>query len=144
MSETNVAGPKPGFKFWRTVGLGMTVLIAAAILLSVGRSLLDPVSFAQGIGLPLAGGAEHDPFLAVYAIRSLALCVFALVLVWRCDLGALETFVLVAVLIPLGDAALVGSEGAPLLKIARHLGTAVFLLLTYAALHAARVRSETR
>ena len=138
MTEATIAAHDgSGSRIWRFVGIAMTALLALAILASAARAFLDPTALALGMGLPLAAGA-HDPFVGVYGIRSFALSLIALVLIWRGDLKALQVFVLVAALIPLGDAILVAGEGAPVLKVARHLGFVAFLLLDFAALRAAR------
>jgi len=66
----------------------------------------------------------------VYAIRSFFLGVFGFALLLSRSYKTLTLYALVAVLMPIGDALLVAVKGGAVEVIARHILTAVFLLLT--------------
>lgn len=115
---------------WRSVGVWMTVILIGYILFNAVRATANPVDFAGSFGLPL-GITDSSAFVLVYAIRSLFLGLFGLGLLLRRDFKGLALYALVAVVMPLGDAALVALEGAPTATVIRHLLIAAFLILTW-------------
>lgn len=112
----------------RAVGVWMAVFLIAGTAFNAVQAIWDPVEFASRFGVPVA--PDTTAFVSVYAIRALFLGVFAGALVWRRDFRSLALFVLVAVIMPLGDAALVAYQAGPLITVVRHLLIAVFLLAT--------------
>jgi hypothetical protein len=106
----------------------MVVILIVYILFSAFRSLLNPVEFATSFGLPLAS-ANNYGFVYVYAIRAIFLGLLGLVLLVRRNYSALTLFVLVATIIPLGDAVVVALNGGG--TVIRNILTAGFLLLTW-------------
>jgi hypothetical protein len=125
----------------RTIGFWLAVALIAYIIFNAWRALSSPADFAAFFGTPLGDPAETS-FVTVYAIRALFLGAFAFVLLVTRHFSALATFVLVGIIMPVGDALLVASAGAPAGVIFRHvvvalvLATAWFFLRRTAALAA--------
>lgn len=115
---------------WRSVGVWMTIFLIVYILFNAVRSVLNPADFAVSFGLPLTsvGGSG---FVFVYAIRALFLGLFGIALLVRRNYSGLALFVLVASVMPIGDATLVSLAGGPTGTVIRHIVTAGFLLLTW-------------
>jgi hypothetical protein len=109
---------------WRTVGFGLSVILILYILYNTSLALVNPAAFARGFGL---ASAADNPYLAVYAIRALFLGVYGAVLVVRRDFRALMLFLLLAVVMPLGDAALLIAKDASLVSVIKALVTAIIL-----------------
>lgn len=114
---------------WRSIGVWMAVFLVAYMLFNAIRAVQNPTAFATNYGVTPAPG--NNAFVLVYAIRALFLGLFGAALVLRRNFGALALFALVAVVMPLGDATLVGIAGGPTTTVIRHLLTAVFLLATW-------------
>jgi hypothetical protein len=114
---------------WRSVGVWLVIILIAYILFNALRAVLDPVGFAAYYGLPLLAGNES--FVFVYAIRAVFLGLFGVALLARQDFRTLALYVLAAMVMPLGDAALVTFEGGSAGTVVRHILTAAFLLVTW-------------
>lgn len=114
---------------WTRPSTGLAVLLGAYMGVSTIRALFDPVGFASSMGLPLTDPADHG-FVQVYALRAafLSLCAFGLL--WLRDIRALVVFALSALVMPIGDAILVASHGAPSRIVVRHAATAVLVAIT--------------
>ncbi len=117
----------------------MSTLIAVFMAVNTARAFLDPIGFSAYLGLPIAPG-EPIGFVHVYALRAAFLGLFTAILIVRRDLGALKWYALAAMIMPIGDAALVYGAGGPLDKVARHLAIALYLLITFALLHRTHVK----
>jgi hypothetical protein len=113
---------------WRSLGIWMVVILIVYILFSAFRSLQNPVEFAAGFGLPPAN-PNNNGFVYVYSIRAIFLGLLGLVLLVRRNYSALALFVLVATVMPIGDAVLVALNGGG--TVIQHVLTAGFLLLTW-------------
>jgi hypothetical protein len=107
----------------------MAAVLVVYILFNALRAVQNPSDFANFYGLTL--GESSSAFVVVYAIRALFLGLFGLVLMIRMKWDALALFVLVAVVMPLGDALLVAQQGGAPSIVIRHGLTAGFLLLTW-------------
>ena len=114
---------------FRFVGVWMAALIALFMILNFARALLQPVGFSAYVGLPVADASQAG-FVQLYAFRALFLGVFTGFLIWRGSAEPLKWFALIAVVMPLGDALLTFQSGAAPMIIARHLGIAIFLVVT--------------
>jgi hypothetical protein len=115
---------------WRSPGVWMSVILVVYILFNAARAILNPADFAVYFGLPLAT-PDNNAFVLVYAIRALFLGLFGAALLLRMDYRGLALYVLVGMVMPLGDALLVAYQGAATGTIIRHLLVAGFLLLTW-------------
>jgi hypothetical protein len=124
--RTNAAAPSP----WRSPGIWMSFALSAFLLSNVVRALLNPADFAANFGAPLTNSSD-TAFVIVYAIRTLFIALFGLVLIARAQWRVLPLFALVAVIMPIGDALLVVSQGGAAAIIARHVVTAVAVLVTW-------------
>src|SRR6185369_8110476 len=102
--------------------------LAGLMIVNTVRAFVEPVEFARYMGLPLSDAA-NAAFVQVYGLRAAFLGLFALVLLWRADMFALGAFAAVAVVMPLGDAALASQAGAPIAIVGRHLFSAAVLIL---------------
>lgn len=128
---------------WTSAGVWMVVLMSLFILASALRAFVEPANLASAMGLPLTDAAD-DSYVVVYGIRSLFLSVFALALVARGDIRTIESFVLLAVLMPIGDATLVAMKGAALEKLARHAGSGAFLVAAWFMLRRFRLARDAK
>lgn len=115
---------------WRSAGLWLTVLLLTYILFSSVRAATDPAAFAASFGLPL-GDSGDSSFVLVYAVRALFLGILGLTLLVRRQYSSLATFILVATIMPIGDALLVIRNGAGPATIALHGSVGLILLLTW-------------
>jgi hypothetical protein len=119
---------------WRSVGVWMSILIAALMALNSWRAYSDPAAFAAYFGVE--GAADGSAaFVYVYASRALFLGLVTAVLIARQQFRALAWFALVAILMPVADAIQVAQSGGPPAIIARHIATAVYLGVTAYFLH---------
>lgn len=110
--------------FWMALTMGLFQGIAAV------RAVADPVAFSNYMGLPIET-AEQTGFVLVYALRTAFIACLVVAFCVRRQLEPLMWMALLAVALPVGDALLAGSSGAPAATIARHLAIAVFVLVTF-------------
>lgn len=115
---------------WRSPGIWLSIALSAFLLSNVVRALVNPVDFAANFGTPLTTGSD-TAFVIVYATRTLFVALFGLVLIARAQWKTLPLFALVAVIMPVGDALLVASQGGAAAILARHIATAVVVLVTW-------------
>ncbi|MFN8477205.1 MAG: DUF4267 domain-containing protein [Kouleothrix sp.] len=127
ISKSAATQAKPA---WRSVGVWLSIVLITFILFSAVRALLAPASFAATFGLPSADAVQNG-FIAVYGIRSLFLSLFALGLLIQRQFAMLARFMLIATIIPIGDALLVAQRGGPTPIVIQHSATAGILLLTW-------------
>src|SRR6185295_13969172 len=113
---------------WLSLGAWLAVALAALMIVNTVRAFVEPAAFAAYMGLPLADPG-NAAFVQVYGLRAAFLGLFALVLLWRADMFALGAFAAVAVLMPLGDAYLAQTAGAPPEIVGRHLVSALILIV---------------
>ncbi len=125
-TRTVQAAPSP----WRSVGLWMSGLLIAYLFFNVVRAVASPASFATSFGTPLDNPGD-DAFVLVYAIRTLFLGLFGLALFLRRSYASLALFLLVATVMPIGDALLVWQRGGEPAIIARHIVITGIVLLTW-------------
>jgi hypothetical protein len=125
-TRTAQAAPSP----WRSAGLWMSALLIAYLFFNVLRAIANPTGFAATFGVPL-DNPRDDAFVLVYAIRTLFLGLFGLALLGRRSYATLALFLLVATVMPLGDALLVWQRGGEPATIARHIVIAGLVLLTW-------------
>lgn len=115
---------------WRSVGLWMSGLLIVYLFFNVVRAVADPAGFAAAFGTPLDNPGD-DAFVLVYAIRTLFLGLFGLALFLRRSYATLAIFLLVATVMPIGDALLVWQRGGEPATIARHVVITGIVLLTW-------------
>jgi hypothetical protein len=115
---------------WRSVGVWFAVAMVLYTFSNVARAGLDPRGFADFF-YAQSLSADNTAFVWVYAVRTLFLAVFGGVLILQKKITALATFTLVAILMPLGDAALAAASGAPIGRVIAHLLIAALLLVTW-------------
>ncbi|MDX2233828.1 MAG: DUF4267 domain-containing protein [Hyphomonadaceae bacterium] len=129
--------PAPAKAFSRAQVTGLVLAWAMALYMAVNtaRASLDPVGFAATLGAPLADPADTG-FVFVYAFRAAFLALLVGWLALRRDVGTLRFVALAAVVMPLGDAVLTQSLGAPPATVARHGAIIVLLALVWALLGA--------
>jgi hypothetical protein len=126
----------------RSVGIWLCIILIGYIFFNVFRAVQNPAEFAAYFGTPLTT-PQDTAFVLVYAIRTLFLGIFPLALLLRRSYKTLALYVLIAAILPIGDALLTASQGAPTSIVIRHILITVFLLVTgvltqrWAAKHAA-------
>lgn len=97
------------------------------------RTLVDPTSFSDYMGLPIGDGGPTG-FVYVYGLRSLFIGLVVVAFVMRRSISALLLMAVAALILPLGDAWFVYDSGGPRATITRHLFIAVYIGLTLVAL----------
>ena len=110
-------------------------------IVNFGRSLADPASFSDYMGLPIGAGGPEG-FVYVYGLRSLFIGLVVVAFVMRRSVQALLIMALAALILPLGDAWLVYDNGGSTATVVRHLVIAVYILITLLALLHLRGRSS--
>jgi hypothetical protein len=114
-----VTGPRAAaVSIWRFPAVWLSAVLIGYLFVNVARALLTPAAFAESFGVVLAN-PQDAAYLAVYALRTLFMALFGALLIARGELRWLARFLLLAVLIPLGDAAVVGVYGGA--GVVRHL-----------------------
>jgi len=113
---------------WSALGVWLALALAALMVVNTVRAFVEPAAFAAYMGLPLSDAANAG-FVQIYGLRAAFLALFTLVLLWRADMFALGAFAAVAVVMPLGDAALAAQAGACLAVVGRHLFSALALIV---------------
>lgn len=100
---------------------------------AAARAALDPAAFADYMGLPL-GDDGAVGFVLVYALRTGFIAALILIFCAQRRLVALKWMALIAIAIPVGDAALSLDAGAAAGTVRRHAAIAVFVLATFICL----------
>jgi Domain of unknown function (DUF4267) len=135
MSTTTTANASPQTETpWHSAGFWMGALIALLMGVNTFRAFADPIGFATYMGLPLKNPADIG-FVHVYGLRAAFLGLFAAILIARQDLQTFKFYALAALVMPIGDALLTWTAGAPPAIVGRHIAIAVYLLVTAFMLH---------
>jgi hypothetical protein len=126
----------------RSALVWISIALIAYLFFNVMQAILTPGTFAERFGTPIAD-ISGQSFVRVYAIRTLFIAIFATLLIATRQFMQLSTFLIVAVLMPVGDAMIVASAGGESTIILRHLAiagvvTALGVLLRRAALQQSR------
>jgi hypothetical protein len=113
----------------RSISIWATIALIAYLFFNVVQSLAAPMDFAARFGVPdpQPGAA---PFVAVYGIRTLFIAVFGAVLLALREFRLVSTFLLLAVLMPIGDALLVALTGGAPAIVVRHVAIAIIVVVT--------------
>jgi Domain of unknown function (DUF4267) len=119
---------------WRSAGFWMGALIALLMGVNTFRAFADPIGFATYMGLPLKNPTDIG-FVHVYGLRAAFLGLFAAILLARQDMQTLKLYALAALVMPLGDALLTWTAGAPTAIVGRHIAIMVYLAATAYMLH---------
>lgn len=122
--------PRTAPVVWRSVGVWLAIILIGYLFFNVLRATLNPRDFAVYYGLPLSDSA-NDAFVYVYALRTLFLALFGVALLVGRNLKTLALYILIAAVMPIGDAVLVAFKGAALDTIIRHVLVVGFVLLTW-------------
>jgi hypothetical protein len=118
---------KPSLTRLARMGLALAFIMGAFQILNAGRAGLQPLSFADYMGLPVT---SSDPgFVYVYGLRSLFIGGIVLWLVMTSKLRTLAVMASLAIILPLGDAFLTYQAGASASIVTRHLFIAVYLVV---------------
>jgi Domain of unknown function (DUF4267) len=113
----------------RNVTIGLAVLFGVALTVLGLRFLLDPEAGASGFGVPASAAGDASAYLATKGIRDTASGLFILALIAARQLHALGWLLLVATIIPVGDALVVLSHnGSAGLALGMHGGAALALV----------------
>ena len=98
------------FRHTRQVGFWIGAAMAVLMLVNATRCLLDPAAFSVYFGLPLTE-ASALPWVGVYGLRALFLGLLATYFLWRRNPEPLQWVAAFALVLPLGDAWLIHSNG---------------------------------
>lgn len=110
MKAIPVSGLPLVFRHTRQPGFWIGVAMAALMLVNATRCLLDPAAFSVYFGLPLTA-ASALPWVGVYGLRALFIGLLAGYFLLRREPGPLQWVAAFAIVMPLGDAWLVHSNG---------------------------------
>jgi hypothetical protein len=113
----------------RSAGFWLVIVLIAYLMFSFVRSLVGPESLSTSFGLTRTDGASA--YVQVYGIRTFFLGLYGAVLLVRRDIQALTLFVLVAVMIPLGDAVLLVVNNGSASAIAKNVAIAIVLVVAW-------------
>lgn len=121
---------------WRAVAPWLAAAAALLQFVNAARAFADPAGFAAYLGLPFT-----DPGAAalvrVYALRALFIGSIVVALLATRQRRALFWVALLATIMPVGDALLSAQAQAPGATVARHIGIAIYLLVTSWLFHRA-------
>jgi hypothetical protein len=134
MAAMTTAIDAPHATPWRSAGFWMGALIALLMGVNTFRAFADPIGFATYLGVPLKNPADAG-LVYVYGFRAAFLGLFAAVLLIRQDMQTLKLYALAALVMPIGDALLTWTAGAPPAIFGRHVAIAIYLLATAYMLH---------
>lgn len=132
----------PKNQIWRSVGFWMAVVMGLLQALYAVQAFVDPSAFAIYRGTPLAAGGDAA-WVHAYASRTLfvALCVGYLLV--RRDLVTLKWIALFGLVMPVSDAVIAQNSGASISIVARHVGTVIYMIITFMALGSWTRQSRT-
>lgn len=114
----------------RSVGFWMAVAIGGFQTLNAIRAALDPMAFADYMGLPVID-PDATGFVFVYALRTAFIGALVLTFCIRQQIVPLIWMALLAVPLPVGDALLAAAADAPSTTVIRHAAIALFLFVTF-------------
>ena len=113
-----------------SIGFYLSSVIAAGIIFIGGRFLLAPSFAAAGYGVPAGTQPHSRAYLFAKGIRDIASGLFAAILIAFGSAHPLGWFMLVATIIPIGDAAIVLHHGGSrAVAFGVHGGTAAAMLI---------------
>ena len=123
----------------RKLGSVLVALMALLQLVYACFAYLDPVAFATLRGTELFEGRDSD-WVRIYASRTMFVALIIGYLLHKRQFKVLAAASLIGLVMPATDAWLAYQAPAAPAVVARHVATAVFLLVTFFVLHAARGR----
>ena len=113
-----------------SIGFYLSGVIAAGIIFIGGRFLLAPSTAAAAYGVPASTAPHSRAYLSAKGIRDIASGLFVAMLMAYGSAHALGWFMLIATLIPIGDAMIVLREGGNrTIAFGVHGVTAVVMLI---------------
>jgi hypothetical protein len=117
------------------IGYGLSGLLGAGIIVIGARFLVAPRTAAAGYGITTdQGGPGSDPYLATKGVRDIASGVAAFALLVGGKPHVLGRYLIVASIIPIGDAIIVLRGNGPKATVYGVHGTTAALMLGTAAL----------
>jgi hypothetical protein len=111
---------------YRSVFFWLVLVIALSQLANAAVALSNPLAFAERLGSPLAN-PDDTGFVYVYAFRAGFIGLLALGLLATRNIQALFVMSLAAIVMPLGDALLTYSTGAPPATVLKHVGYVIYV-----------------
>ena len=113
-----------------SIGFYLSSVIAVGIIFIGGRFLLAPSLAATGYGVPAGTEPQSRAYLFAKGIRDIASGLFVAILIAYGFAHPLGWFMLVATIIPIGDAAIVLHHGGSrAVAFGVHGGTAAAMLI---------------
>ncbi len=94
---------------------------------------VDPSAFSVMRGTALVSAADSD-WVKIYASRTLFVALIAGVLLYLRNYRTIALLVIVGTVMPITDAWLAYQAQAPLIVVAKHIATVLYLVLTAAVL----------
>jgi Domain of unknown function (DUF4267) len=115
-----------------TLGYAMAAILAVAITVMGARYLFDPRPAAAGFGIPgeFGGSARSSAWLAVKAVRDIAIAIVIAILLINGVPRLLGWLMLAVALIPIADGTIVLRSGGPrAIAYGVHWATAAVMLI---------------
>jgi hypothetical protein len=117
----------------RSVGFWMAAVMALLQAIYALQAFADPVAFAAYRATPIAS-LDGVRWVHTYGSRTLFVALVVALLLAREELGTLRWVALVGVIMPISDALIAFQANAPGAVLLRHIGTAIYLLITFVVL----------
>ena len=117
----------------KSAGFWMAAIGGLLMAVNSVRAFNDPAAFATYLGLPLVAPGDAA-LIYIYALRTLFIAALVAALLVTRQRRALALLSACAVVMPIGDALLASSAGAPTGTVLRHAAIATYLLVTASAL----------
>lgn len=113
-----------------TFGFWMAAIMAVLQALNAVRAFTSPVSFSVYMGLPLESAADVG-FVYVYGLRAAFISLLIILFLVTRRFNALAWTAVAALLMPVGDAILAQSAGAPFTTVLRHALIAMYVVVAF-------------
>jgi len=124
----------PQFKKLKIAGFLLVALMTIIQGIYAIYAFVDPAAFAVLRGTDLVVAGDSD-WVKVYASRTLFVALIIGYLLYLQNYRILKWAAIFGVVMPVADAVLAYQALAPMQVIAKHVATAVYLLVTFYVLH---------
>ena len=115
---------------FRTFGFWIAALMAVLQALNAVRAFASPMSFSVYMGLPLESAADVG-FVYVYGLRAAFISLLITLFLATRRFDALVWTAVAAPLMPVGDAFLAQTAGAPASTVLRHALIAIYVVVAF-------------
>ncbi len=125
---TQTGSTKPNI--FRTFGFWIAAIMAVLQALNAVRAFTSPMGFSVYMGLPLENAADVG-FVYVYGLRAAFISLLITLFLMTRRFDALVWTAVAALLMPVGDAILAQTAGAPFTTVSRHALIAIYVVVAF-------------